>query len=225
MIEYQNLTLIGTSHISPESVKQVRKVIKEIEPGFVALELDPGRLKSLLEKNKRKLKFKDVRRMGVKVFLFALFGAWVEEKLGKMVKTKPGSEMKAAIFSAARIKAKVVLIDQEITITINKLFKTLTWKEKFRFLWDIVSSPFSKRYRVKFDLRAVPSEELIQNMLGQVKGRYPSFYKVLITDRNKFMARRLHKLMNKYPEDKIVAIVGAGHEKAIVEILNKANAS
>ena len=78
MIEYQNLTLIGTSHISPESVKQVRKVIKEIQPDFVALELDKGRLKSLLEKNKRRLRFKDIKRMGVKVFLFALFGAWVE---------------------------------------------------------------------------------------------------------------------------------------------------
>ena len=223
MIEYQNLTLIGTSHISPESVKLVEKVIMEKEPSFVALELDKGRLQGLLEKKRRRLKIKYIKKIGVKGFLFTLFGAWVEEKLGKMVKTKPGSEMKKAVFAAAKIEAKVVLIDQEINVTINKLFKNLTWKEKMRFVWDLISGPFSRRYRIDFDLRKVPSEKMIEKMLELVKGRYPSFYKTLITDRNKYMSRRLNKLMEKYPDEQIVAVVGAGHEKGIIEILEKLN--
>ena len=84
MIQYQTLTLIGTSHISPESIVLVRRTIQEVQPSFVALELDKGRLLALLEK-KRKMRWRDVQKLGVKGFLFALIGAWVEQKLGKMV--------------------------------------------------------------------------------------------------------------------------------------------
>ncbi len=224
MIEYRNLTLIGTSHISPESVKLVKKVIGEKQPDFVALELDKGRLKALLEKNRRKIRIRDIRKLGIKGFLFTLFGSWMEEKLGKVVKTKPGSEMKAAVISAAKNNAKVVLIDQDISITIKRLFKTITWKEKWCFVWDIISSPFAKKQVVEFDLRKVPSQKVIEKMVQKVRKRYPSLYKVLIEERNVIMGKRLSKLMEKQPDKKIVAVVGAGHEKAIIELI-KANVS
>jgi|SRR3989338_5338747 len=220
MIQYQTLTLIGTSHISPESIALVRRTIQEVRPSFVALELDKGRLQALLEK-KRKIRWRDVQKLGVKGFIFALIGAWVEQKLGKMVGTTPGGEMKTAVIEAGKINAKVALIDQEISITIKKLFRKITWKEKVRFLWDLVKGLFGRGEAIKFDLRKVPPERVIEKLVAQVKERYPSFYAVLIEERNEIMARKLHTLMEKHPEEKIVAIVGAGHEKAIVNLVQK----
>ena len=51
--------------------------------------------------------------------------------------------------------------------------------------------------------------------MKQVKERYPNFYRVLVEDRNKYMAKKLFKLMRNY--NKIVAVVGAGHEEEIIE--------
>lgn len=228
MIEYRNLILIGTSHISPESIVIVRKIIQEKKPGYVAVELDRGRFYGLMHpesRKKKRMSFQELRKLGVSGFLFALFGAWIEEKLGKMVGTKPGAEMKTAVYEAAKVQAKILLIDQEISITIKRLFKTLTWKEKVRFAGDIVKGLFGFGEKFAFDLRKVPKEELIDKLVEHVRERYPSFYKVLIEERNVFMAKKLRQAMEKYPEIIIVAIVGAGHQKGIYEYLTNASST
>ena len=222
MVNIGNLTLIGSSHISPESVKEVKTTILEIKPEFVAIELDKGRLLALLGK-KRKLKLKDIRQIGVGGFMFAMLGSWFEEKLGKMVGTKPGSEMKVAVVGAAKIGAKVALIDQEIKVTLQKLLKTITWREKFRFVSDLIKGLVTRKAQIEgledFDLRKVPGDELIEKMVAVVKERYPSFYKVLIEDRNKYMVNKLKKIMDINPDKKIVAVVGAGHVKGMIYLL------
>ena len=222
MIQYKNLVLIGTSHISPESVKEVKKIIDEIKPTYVAVELDKGRLLGLMGK-KEKLKIKDMFKLGIKETLFIMFGSWLEKKLGKMVRTKPGDEMKVAVREAAKIKAKILLIDQEINITVKRLFKYLTFKEKIRFVGDIIKGLLGFGEKMSIDLRKVPESELIEKLILQVKERYPNIYKVLITERNEIMAKRLIKFMEKNPSEKIVAVVGAGHESGMSEIIKGAS--
>ena len=216
-----NLWLIGTSHISPESVKEVRKVILENEVDIVAIELDKGRFLSLMGK-KSKIRIREIRRIGVKGFLFMLLGAWVEEQLGKVVKTKPGAEMKSAVKAAAKIKARIALIDQNINITLKRLFKEITWKEEFRFVWDIIKGVVLRKQEIEgFDLRKVPSENMIAKLVDKVKDRYPSIYKTLIHERNIVMANRLVKMMQREEDKKIVAVVGAGHVRGMMEIIKK----
>lgn len=226
MIEYKNLILIGTSHISPESVALVKKTIQDRKPGFVGVELDKGRFHGLLHpeaRKKKRLSFQELKKLGVSGFVFALFGAWIEERLGKMVGTKPGAEMKAAIHEAAKVNAKILLLDQEISITIRRLFKTLTWKEKMRFVTDLFKGLFGFGEKIAFDLQKVPQEELIDKLVEQVRERYPSVYQVLIEERNVFMAKRIRHAMNSYPETIIIAVVGAGHQKGIYDILTNAS--
>src|SRR3989344_3779911 len=90
---------------------------------------------------------------------------------------------------------KILLIDQEISITLRKLFKTLTWREKLRFAGDLFTGLFGIGEKIAFDLRKVPKEELIDTLVEQVRDRYPSFYTVLIEERNIFMAKRLKMAM------------------------------
>ena len=48
----KNIVLIGTAHISQESVDEVKSVIEEEHPDIVAVELDERRYKALTEKTK-----------------------------------------------------------------------------------------------------------------------------------------------------------------------------
>lgn len=214
MKTFKNISIIGTSHISPESIKEVTKEIKKLKPDIIALELDKKRYSALLSK-KRKIKLSDIKDLGIKGFLFNLIGAWLEKKLGKYTGVEPGSEMKTAIKLAKKIKAKIALIDQDIEITIKTLMKSITWKEKFTFIKDFFLSFFGKK-KIEFDLRKVPKQKTINKLLKEVKKSYPSFYKVLVKDRNKVLAKNLYNLSILYPKKKILAIIGAGHEKQVL---------
>ena len=214
MLIYKNLIIIGTSHIAIESIKEVEAVLLEKKPKIIALELDKKRFYILSKGLKREIKFSDIKKFGFKGWLLGIIGAWLERKLGKLVGTTPGSEMKKAIETAAKINAEIVLIDQDIKTTLNKLSRELTQKEKLRFLIDIFKSIFI-RTKIKFDLRKVPDEKIINELIDKVKNRYPSFYKILIKERDEVMAKNIYRIMLN-TNKQIVAIVGAGHESAII---------
>ena len=58
-------------------------------------------------------------------------------------------------------------------------------------------------------------------MMGQMKERYPNVYKTLVEDRNVFMFKRIVKLLRKFPDKKLLVVVGAGHKEGIEEMLLK----
>ncbi len=228
---FQNLTLVGTSHISEQSVQEVTKAIEVIHPEIVAVELDQTRFVALMEKKKRKVGFSSILKIGVKGYLFALIGAYIQKKLGKIVKMEPGSEMKVAIDLARARNLKIALVDQPIEITLRRFSQEFTWKEKFRVVGDLIRGLLFKKREMKkyglmgFDLTKVPEEKLIKKLILQMKKRYPNIHKVLVKERNEVLAKNLSNLMFKEPESKIVAVVGAGHESEIIRLIKKNLAS
>ena len=219
-MNYKNLMIIGTSHIAKQSLEDVEKAIEGWKPDIVALELDNRRLYSMFRKP-GKIRLYDIKRIGIKGFIFSLIGAWAEKKLGNMVGVAPGSEMKNAVRLARKNNIKVALIDQDIEITLRRFSKSLTWKEKWNFFADILKAIFSRKDVIEFDLTKVPSKKVIKKLIEHVKERYPNVYKVLIEERNEVMANNLHKIMSEYPSKRILAIIGAGHEDDILNLIKK----
>ena len=224
-MKYRNLTLVGTSHIAKQSLEDVEIAIEQGKPDIIALELDKKRLYSLFRKKQDKIRIYDIRRIGIKGFVFSLIGAWAEKKLGKLVGVAPGSEMKKAVRLAKKYKMKIALIDQDIEVTLRKLSKNLSWKEKWNFFVDIIKAVFVKKNIIEFDLTKVPSKKIIKKLVDKVKKRYPNVYKVLIEERNSVMARNLKNLMEHNHDKKILAIIGAGHEDDILRLIKDSNIS
>ena len=220
MQSYKNIYLLGTSHISVESINQVKEFIESNKPEIVAIELDKKRLYSLL--HKRKLKLSDVKSLGIKGFIIHLIAAYIEKKLGKLVGTSPGDEMKTAINLVKEHKLSLALIDQDIEITLKKLAKAITWREKLRFVKEIIKGLITRKPQIEpFDLRKVPPKKTIKKMISLIRTNYPGVYKVLIEERNEVMAKNLYNLITKYPDKKIFAIVGAVHEEDILKIIRR----
>jgi len=228
-MEYRNLTLIGTSHIARQSLEEIKTAFSQIKPGIVAVELDQRRLASLFSKEQSRVGIADIMRIGVKGYLFALIGGWLQRKLGNIVGVAPGSEMKLAVELAKKENAKIALIDQDIEITLRKFSQRLSWREKFRFLGDIFRSVFFKKKALRelgikdpnIDLAKVPDKELVAKLIKQLEKRYPNVYDVLVKQRNKVMANNLHHIMQQYPSEKILAVVGAGHEEEMIEMVKR----
>ena len=219
-MKHKNLVIIGTSHISVESIKEVQSKILKLKPDIIALELDSKRFYALTAKHK-KIDLLDIKKIGLKGYLFNLIGSYLEKRLGRLVGISPGSEMLEAIRIAKKLNIKIALIDQDIEITLKNLSKTITWKEKLKFLWSIITIPIQK-HKVEFDLKKVPSEKTIKKLIAQIKKQYPSLYKTLIQDRDIYIAKSLYNLTSSNPEKKIIAVVGAGHESSIIKLIKNA---
>ncbi|MBU0535726.1 MAG: TraB/GumN family protein [Nanoarchaeota archaeon] len=226
-MKYKNLMLIGTSHISKDSIKEVRDAIENNNPAIVAVELDANRYWSMRKQSKSKTSIRDIFHIGVVGFLFAILGRWAQKKLGKLVGVMPGSEMMTAIKSAQKAKSQIKLIDQDITITLRRLSKSITWREKGRFILDILKSIVFRKSEMKrlgiedLDLSKVPPKKLIKKLISEFRKSYPNAYRVLVTERNEVMAIRLAKLMDDNSEKLIVAVVGAGHEEEMISLIRK----
>ncbi len=215
-----NLHILGTSHIAKQSLNEVKKAFEE-PPDIITLELDKQRFIALVKGKERGASWRDIKHIGFKGFAFALLGEWAERKLGDQVGVKPGAEMKLAAQLAAVNNKQVVLIDQPIAITLKKFGQAITWKEKGRFVYDLIAGVLWNRKKLPFDLRTVPSADLVASLTKEVKDRYPNVYRVLVEERNEIMARRLAQLMQKNPEKKILAVMGAGHAKEVLLLVKE----
>lgn len=220
-MRYRNLVIVGTSHIARESISEVEGVILREMPAVVALELDSKRLAALLHPEMAKMSWKDIRRVGFKGWLFGLVGAWVEHKLGERVGVRPGSEMLQAFNAARMVQARIVLIDQDIEVTLRRFSKALGFREKWRLLVDLFKGLVLRKSEFGFDLSTVPGKRFVGRMISRVRKRYPNIYRVLVSERNEVMARRLARLMQSFPDQVVVAVVGAGHEKSIIQLVKK----
>jgi len=217
---FKNIILVGTSHISKDSIVTVEEAISKYEPTVMALELDPARFNTLFIKRNQKKSGLSIKKTGVKRFFFALIGSWIEKRLGKITKSSPGSEMKHAAVLAQKNKMKIALIDQHINITLKNISKRITLKEKARFAKDIVKSFFSSLPK-DIDIRRVPKDEQIASLTLALKEQYPSVYQTIITDRDVYMSKALYKISIENYKDNVMAVVGAGHLAGIINQLKR----
>ena len=213
------MRIIGTSHIARQSINDINRNFSEFDPDIVCVELDHKRLHALLTNAKPDYSLAGIKRYGLQGYLFAVIAGILQKKLGNVVGIKPGADMLTAINLARDNTKQLMLIDQDIEVTLKKFSKEFTFKEKIRLLWDIIKSPFSKK--MKINLNEVPKEKLIHELMKQLKDSYPSLYNVLITERNAVMAKNIYKIMEKNPEKKVMVIIGAGHEAEMFQLIKK----
>ncbi len=224
-MHHKNITILGTSHIAQGSINEIVQTIETSKPDIVAVELDRNRLNALLRKGKRPSLLRLMSKIGVTGMIFALIGAYMQRKLGKLVGVEPGADMLAAVKTANKHKIPVYLIDQNIEVTLARFSRLFTWREKFRLIKDIFMAIFFQKQQLKkygfdkIDLTTVPPKKLIHQLIDRVKEEYPSVYQVIIHERDMFMSLALIAITKEKPDAKVLAVVGAGHESGMMEFL------
>ena len=114
----RTIKLIGTAHISEESVKEVTEAIHTEKPDCVAVELDEKRFAAIKNPESwRELNIVNVIKRNEGFLLLAnLILASFQKRMGQNVGIKPGEEMLAAIKAAeTRRKRRRRFINDERT--------------------------------------------------------------------------------------------------------------
>ncbi len=134
-----SVTVVGTAHVSHDSVDEVEETIERERPDVVAVELDDGRYRKLKGETPDDLDPSDVLS-GNTVYQFLAYWllSYVQTRLGERFDIEPGADMMAAVSSAERLGIDVALVDRDIQETIQRLWKRMRLREKLRLLGGLV---------------------------------------------------------------------------------------
>ncbi|MGZ4928789.1 MAG: TraB/GumN family protein [Halobacteriota archaeon] len=206
------IIVVGTAHISEESIAEVRRTIEEVRPDVVAVELDPGRYQALTNPDQQSASIKDILSSGkLYQFLVHWLLAYVQNKLGAEVGVKPGSEMLSAIEAARSVGASVALVDRDINITIARFWAKMRLIEKLKMLIALLGIGTTDE---EIDLNEITNDDTISQLVTELRQFSPNAAQVLVDERDAYLAGNLLKLRGK-----IVAVVGAGHKEGIKHYL------
>lgn len=217
-----NIILVGTAHISKDSVEEVKHVIEEHKPDIVAVELCKRRYESITKKNQWENTpiSKLLNSSNAYLLLAQTFLGSIQRKLGKEYGVEPGSEMIAAMNEAKKQGVDVALVDRDITVTLRRAWKRMGFREKFRLAWEFLKAliGYDEEELEEVDLEKLMDQDVISAMMKEFGEIAPSITEVLINERDKYIAK---KILEESKKGKVVGVVGAGHLNGIQKYLQK----
>jgi len=217
----RTLLLIGTAHISQESVDLVKEVISREKPDCVCIELDDKRYRALQEKEQwQSLDLKEVvRKKHLSTLLVSLLMASYQKKLGSKLGVTPGAELLTAAQTAQDLEIPISLCDRDIRITLRRAWKSTGFLKKSYLLASLLATLFDKTELKAQDLEELKKKDVLSELLEEMGEALPSVKKVLIDERDIYLSEKIKASHG----ERIVAVVGAGHIEGIKKRLEEDN--
>lgn len=213
MTPEKEIHLIKTAHVSKASVEEVRKTILEMQPETVCIELDQRRLDQLFKpQDFSSVKLLDVIKekkvwMMVSNYILANY----QKQLAKSLDTQVGDEMRMAVQTAQEIGAEIVCIDRDIQITFKRIWSYLGFREKLFIVSGLFSTLFENTEISEEEIESLKQSDFLEDALKEVSDQLPTVAKILINERDQFMANSI----KQSPGQQVVAVVGAAHGAGI----------
>lgn len=211
----KEIILIGTAHVSHDSVNEVQQVIDEFLPDEICVELDNGRYRSKTEeKGWENLDIKSVLKQNKGFLLLAnLALSSYQKKLGDKMGISPGDEIMKAAEIATERGIPLTLCDREIQTTFLRAWRLSSLWNKTKLISSLLTAAFSKEEISDADIESLKETNMLQSMLDEMAKELPTVKKVLIDERDQFLATSIYRSKGK----RVVAVVGAGHAPGLIK--------
>ncbi len=213
----KQIHLIGTAHISQKSVEEVQRVIREVRPDTVCVELDQTRYDSMVDEHRfRKLDiFQVIKEKKVLFLLASLVLTSFQRRMGEKLGVKPGAELLAAVNTAKEVDAQLVLSDRDIQATLKRSWHSLSFWNRMELLSIMFGSFFASNEISEEQIEELKDRDTINEMMGEFAKHMPRLQTPLIDERDRFLMSSIQEA----PGEKIVAVVGAGHVTGMIGYL------
>ena len=213
----KTIYIVGTAHVSAQSVRDVRNTVAAVRPDTVAIELCEPRYQGLVKKEAwRRTNLFQVIRQGKSMFLLAqLVMQSFYRRLGKQLEVEPGAEMLAGAACAEETGARLELIDRRIDITLKRVWRYLGFWHRLKLLGVLLEAMFTSEKIGDQDIEALKKQDQLEALMGEMGKAFPEIKKRLIDERDIYLAQKLRQA----PGTRIVAVVGAGHVPGMLAAL------
>ena len=213
-VDGKEIVLVGTVHVSPESVAEVKETIEREKPDTVGVELCDRRYEILTKK--KQWEEQDIIRIikegKVYLFLANLLLGNFQKKIGEEFGSEPGAEMLEAITIAENNNIPVTLLDRDISVTLRRAWKSMGITEKLKLIYALIAGFFVETEDVVEELKDL---DIINELMEELAEQVPGAKKALIDERDQYIASKILE-----SEGKIVAVVGAGHLEGLKSLLH-----
>jgi pheromone shutdown-related protein TraB len=217
----REITLIGTAHVSRESINEVDRVIRETKPAVVCVELDEGRYNSIVQKESwEKLNVSKIFREGKGFLLIAnLVLSGFQRRQGNDLGVKPGEEMKTAVETAGELGIPYALCDRDVQITLRRAWARCGLWSKCKLLASLLSSAFTTEKLSEAEIEKLKNHSELDGMMSELAGYLPGIKETLIDERDRYLAAKIWTAgpaaagaaAEAEGPFRAAAVVGAGH--------------
>ncbi len=209
----KDIILLGTAHVSKESVRQVKEVIEAEKPDTVCVELCESRYMSIRQKDKWQNTdiVKVIKDKKAFLLLSNLLLVSFQKRIAQKFDIVPGEEMIKAIETAEAVGANIHLADRDIRVTLSKTWRIMRLWDKIKLMFQLILSIGEIDDIDEEDIEKMKQEDVLQTLLSDVGKSLPVIKDILIDERDQYLT---HKIRTA-PGDKIVAVIGAGHVPGI----------
>jgi len=205
----KQITIIGTAHVSKESVALVSRIIEKERPDTVCVELCASRYESLTKEDRWKNMdlLKVIKEKKAFLLLSNLMLASFQKRIGKKLGIKPGEEMMQAIQTAEKVGACVHLADRDIRTTLARTWRHMGIWTKIKLLGQMMVSIGEVDKIEEEDVERMKNQDVLESLLSEIGEVLPELRNILIDERDQYLTHRTRTA----PGKKIVSVVGAGH--------------
>jgi len=213
LFEEKEIILVGTAHVSKESVQLVSDIIETEKPDTVCVELCDARYQSIRQKDKWLDTdiIKVIKEKKSFLLLSNLLLASFQKRIADKFDIVPGAEMIKAIDAGEAVGADIHLADRNIRITLAKTWRAMGLWGKIKLLFQLLLSMGEIGDISEEDIEKMKQEDVLESLLADVGKSLPVLKDILIDERDQFLTYKIRTA----PGKKIVAVVGAGHVPGI----------
>lgn len=210
----KDIYLVGTAHLSNESVADVETTVEQVRPDAICVELCQGRYQAMTQAdNWNKMDIFKVLRRKKAVFLLAqLIMTSFYRRLGEKLGIQPGAEMLKGIEMAKQTGAKLVLADRNIEITLKRVWGYLGFWSKLKLFMQLSGGIIFSGEEIDTDMiEELKKKDQLEAVMTEFADKFPEIKKRLIDERDTYLAQEIRHA----PGKTVVAVVGAGHVPGI----------
>jgi len=218
-VDGKDVYLVGTAHVSKESVEDVRNTILAIGPDSICTELCEARCRAMVEKdNWKKMDiFKVIRQKKSVLLLAQLVMSAFYRKLGDELGVEPGAEMLECVKQSAETGSELILADRDIEITLKRVWRGLSYGQKFKLMFSLLYSLLDGEKIDESTVEQMKKTDQLESMMEEFAKSYPQIKERLLDERDIYLSQKIRNA----PGPVVVAAVGAGHVGGIVEYIHK----
>jgi pheromone shutdown-related protein TraB len=212
-VDGREIILVGTAHVSRESVDLVRQVIEREAPDCVCVELDAQRYAALSQKQRwENLDLKQIiRKKQLAALLANLLLVSYQKKLGGALGVLPGTELLEATRAAEARGIPVALCDRDVRVTLRRVWASMSLWNKSKLLSLLALSAFDQPELDEAELRRLRDQDVLTELMKELGEALPALKHTLIDERDGYLSQKILQTRG----ERVVAVVGAGHVEGI----------
>ena len=215
----REIVLIGTAHVSAESMTEAASAVEKEMPDTLAIELDEKRLENLTDPESwRKMDIIKVlkNKQGFLMLANVVLASY-QKRMGQDAGVRPGDEMLAAINKAKELNIPQTMVDRPIAVTMRRAWAENSLWGKCKLLSAMLASAFTTEEVDSTEIENLKKKSEMDSMMKELSEYMPDVKRVLIDERDRYLACHIWQCSG----NKVLAVLGAGHLNGVQAHLEK----